>query len=145
MPIAFVASLVFEEKSVVDLTTSLTSEIPETVVPSLLSLAPSGRPLLPATEIVKGYLTLVDKEKNEYNKDLPLELFLRNDAITHIKPKLISIRNCYVNLPLIGTVVIPVGPPAGYGLVFVFFYDPYDPNKHRINSIGEVEEVEEAY
>ena len=110
------------------------------VVPNLLTLAPSGRQIMQTVDIVKGYITLADKNKTEYNKQMPLELFMRNDAIIHIKPKLISIRNCYVDLPLISGIAIPAGPPPGLAIVFAFLYEPYDANKHRINAVGELEE-----
>ncbi len=106
---------------------------------SLLIKAPSGRTLLNYAETAKGYITLADADKKEYNRQIPLELLLRNDnPIIHIKPKLISIRNCFVDLPLIGAVVIPAGPPAGNSIVFVFFYEPYNPEIHRIDSWGEL-------
>jgi hypothetical protein len=109
------------------------------VLPSLIGKSPAGRALLQNGDILKGFITLADKSKKEYNKSMPLELFLRTDSIIHIKPKLISIRNCYVDLPLIGEVVIPAGPPAGLAIVFTIFFDPYDPKIHKINSIGELE------
>jgi hypothetical protein len=110
------------------------------ILPSALTTAPSGRAMFPSVEISKGYITLADQAKKEYNKMLPMELFLRDESIIHIKPKLISIRNCYVELPLISGLAIPAGPPMGYSIVFNFFYEPYDSSRHRLNSVGELEE-----
>ncbi len=83
----------------------------------------NGRSLMSNANVAKGYLTLSDGQKKEYNKQLPLELFYRNDSIIHIEPRVISIRNCYVDFPLINSVVIPAGPPAGLAVMFVFFYE----------------------
>lgn len=99
----------------------------------------SGRNLMSLSDIASGFITLADSSKKEYNKQFPLEMFIRGEVMIHIKRKLISVRNCYVDLPLINAVAIPAGPPAGLAIVFVFMYEPFSADIHKINSIGEVE------
>lgn len=103
------------------------------LMPNIVALAPSGRAVYPTAEAMKGYLTLCDKNKVELNKQLPLETFLRSDSIIHIRPKLISLRNSYVDLPLVNAIVIPAGPPAGLSLLFTFFYLDTKPDRNYIN------------
>ena len=104
-----------------------------------LSKSPSGRITLGTGDFVNGFLTLCDQNKKEIMKQFPLELFLREDPVLHIKPKLISIRNSYVDLPLIGSATIPAVAPAGYAMVFTFYYERFDDRKHSVNKLGEIE------
>ncbi len=115
------------------------------LLPNLTGVAPSGRQQLYYTDAFKGFLTLCDKDRNELNKMLPLELILRSDPIIHFKRRMISIRNSYVEFPNINafSIPIPAGPPAGFALVFTFFYEDFDPSKHRIGNLGEVELISE--
>jgi hypothetical protein len=103
-----------------------------------ITRTPSGRLVLPSLDTNKGYLTLSDPGRVEYNAQMPLELFTRYEPVIWIKPKLVSIRNSFVDLPLVGSLVIPAGPPAGYGIVFTFYFDRYDENIHSINALGEL-------
>ena len=82
----------------------------------------TNRPLLDYFEVAKGFITLADNNGKEFNKMLPLELFLRQDNIIEISPKPIALKKCYVDLPLIGAVNIPAGPPPGLAIMFTFFY-----------------------
>lgn len=95
-----------------------------------ITVAPSGRAILPIIELQKGFITLADAAKKEFNAQMPLEIFVRYEPIIYFKPRRISVRNSYVDFPLINAVAIPAGPPAGYAVVFTFYYDRYDPEKH---------------
>ncbi len=111
------------------------------IVPDFFYLSPNGRAIYPTQYTGQGMITLADANKKELNKQVPLEIFLRADSVIHIKPKIISIRNSYVDLPLIANVG-PI-PPAGYAIVFTFYFDDFNPLKHKVNALGDVEEIEE--
>lgn len=110
------------------------------VASAAITKGTSGRAVMSTVETSKGYLTLADASKKEYNAQIPLELFLKADPIIYIKPKLVSIRNSYVDLPLINAVAIPAGPPPGFSIVFTFYYENFNPQKHVLNGLGEVVE-----
>lgn len=92
------------------------------MLPSYLGSSPSGLTLMLDLNVAKGYLTIQDAQRKELNKQLPLEMFLRGESIIHFTPRKISVRNSYVDLPLINGVAIPAGPPPGLAIVFVFYY-----------------------
>lgn len=97
-----------------------------------------GKQLLPVAEVRKGFLTLSDNSNKDYNAILPMVSFLSAvQNINYIKPRIFNIRNSFVDLPQINT--YGAIPAAGMVILITFFYMTYDPSKHKINSIGELE------
>lgn len=99
--------------------------------------SPDSRDILPYAEHLKCYLTLAGYKNEQYNNRYSLGIFMQGffPNLLFFTPKLISIRNSFIEIPAISTFVIP---PAGYAMVFTVFYDLYDPKKHRVNNWGEL-------
>jgi hypothetical protein len=111
--------------------------------------SPEFRPLLPYFELTKGFITLAGYKNEQYNSRFPFKNFRTNLApllttygldLMFIKPKLISLRHSSVDLPDIGSVVLPA---EGYSISLTVFYDLFDEEKHKLNSWGEL--IEEPH
>lgn len=112
------------------------------VLTELAVKSPAGRAIFPVAELQKGFLTLADRNKAEYNRQLPMEIFVGSEVIIHIKPKLVSIRNSFIELPQLSSLVtaVPAGDIPGWSIVLTFYYDRYDPVKHKLSATGELED-----
>lgn len=93
--------------------------------------------VLPVADTKKAYLTLAGYSNEQYNAKFPLITFMdgASSNIFFIKPKIISIRNSFIELPDAGSLVIPA---SGYAITLAIFYDLYDEKIHKINSKGEL-------
>ena len=99
-------------------------------------LSPSKKPVVPLAHTNQAFLTLVNPNNKIFNASVPVELFIRdNSIITYIHPKLISLRNSYLELPQIGAYAVPVG---GASILVTFFYELFDPAKHKLSAEGEL-------
>lgn len=109
-------------------------------ISSELTKSLKGKDVLPTAEAVKGFITLADIANKEYNALLPLAMLLQNTlslTVMRIKPRMFNIRGSVIELPQIGAYV---GIPAGGMVVCItFFYTPFNPTKHVLNGIGELE------
>jgi len=102
--------------------------------------SPTNRTILNWDKLYSSYLTLMGYDSNLFNDKLPLYLFIRNDFdVLFLKPKKISFRNSYIEIPDVSALVIPAG---GYSVVFTVFYENYDPLKHKFDKSGELIEPE---
>lgn len=102
-----------------------------------VTIAPSRRPILDIEHIFKGFITLVNENNNVFNQSLPLETFYKDPSgIIIIHPKLISVRNTYIELPQIA--LAPALPAGGASLLFTFFYQILDRSVHKLNEMGEL-------
>lgn len=107
-----------------------------TVHSSSIAKSLKGKDLLHNDEVRKGFLTLADIGNRQYNAVLPLNAMLVTPVL-FIKPRMFNIRNSYIDLPQISSYV---GLPAGGAVILItFFYNRYDPAKHILNGIGELE------
>ncbi len=102
------------------------------------------RQCLPLGNIMSSFLNLYGYNQQQFNYQFPLNLFKTEDfwgtirftmEPIFLKPKLVSIRNSSLFIPGAGALVIP---PDGFGLDICFFYELYDPEKHKLNEWGEL-------
>lgn len=94
-----------------------------------------GRTLLPDADLKKGLLTLASKTGKLINKDLPLETFLNNDNyVSFVRPFIIDMAKSLITLPDSAALVLPAGPPAGYGIMITIFYRPFDASKDKVDA-----------
>lgn len=104
---------------------------------SLPTKTPSGRPTIDTSIFLMAQLTLCNSKNEIYNKSLPLELFQRVDLnILHLQPKLINIRNSYIELG--DTSLAAPLAAGGESFIVTFFYEKFNPNIHTVNGIGEL-------
>ncbi len=100
---------------------------------------------LPLPFITTSFLNLYSYGNQQINYQFPLSLF-KTELLwdspgsttmepVFLKPKLISIRNSSLLVSEAGSMVIP---PDGYGVDITFFYELYDPQKHKLNDWGEL-------
>ncbi len=116
-------------------------------ISSLAERTPEYRLIPPFNNVSAGYLTLKGYDNQNYNERMPLNAFLYRSYglaglnysnwidILFIKPKLISIRNSFVEFPNIASWIIPA---EGFGLSFTIFYEIFNPAIHQLNNMGEL-------
>ncbi len=95
-----------------------------------------GKALLTDNEVRKGFLTMADISDRQYNAVLPFYQMLIMPGLI-IKPRMFNIRSSFIELPLISAYG---GIPAGGAVILItFFYKRYNPAKHTLNGLGELE------
>ncbi len=103
-----------------------------------VTVAPSKRPIINVSHLYSGFITLVNDNNIIFNQSLPMELFFRDPSgIIVIHPKLINIRNSFIELPQIANG--PVLPAGGASIAITFFYKMLDKSIHKLSDIGELE------
>jgi hypothetical protein len=97
--------------------------------------SPEFRQVLPFVNMQQTYLTLAGYRNEQYNTRFPLINFMDGNFpnLIFFKPKLVSIRKSFIEIPAIAGLVIPAG---GYSIPFTIYYDMYDPKKHIVNKWG---------
>lgn len=107
-----------------------------TVHSDTMNLSPRGKTLLYYGQMRSCFLTLAGYKNQQFNKQLPFTFFIQNDSpIIYIKPKMINLRNSYVEIADRSTLGIG---PNGSAIVFTFYYEKYDPQKHKLNDMDEL-------
>lgn len=102
-----------------------------------LGVSKSNVTMLPDADLKKSLLTFCTNKQKQIIKELPLETFINNDnAITWFKPFKIDIAKSLVTVPHSLTLVLPVGPPAGYAVQVTLFYRKFDQLKDRLDEDG---------
>jgi hypothetical protein len=102
--------------------------------------------VLPIAKIREGYISLAGYNNEFYNTRLPLSFWESRTGYLEysptgrcntlfFKPRLLSIRNSFIEFPSIASWVLPDG---GYTVPLTFFYEKYDTEKHELNSWGEL-------
>jgi hypothetical protein len=98
--------------------------------------SPSFKTVLSFNQLTSSYLTLAGYKNQQFNTRLPFQLFITNDKkITYIKPKLLNLRNCYIEIANREALVIP---PEGLAVVMTFYYEHFNPQIHKLNEIDEL-------
>jgi hypothetical protein len=100
-------------------------------------ISPSGLPNFDSNALRFCYLTLANKKNEIYNRGMPMQLITENNlSILQLSPKLISIRNSFVELPQQGAfAAIPAG---GAVMLFTFYYKRFNTHIHKVNGNGEL-------
>ena len=101
----------------------------------------------------QSFITLSGNNDEQFNIRMPLLPFFKRintfsgvlyvfDKMLFIKPKMINWRNCFIDIPDIGSTTIPSG---GLAICLTIFYDPYNPDKHKLNGVGELIESDQPH
>lgn len=104
--------------------------------PNPLAVSPTNKPLFSFNDMLKGFLTLANNDNGIFNQSIPLELFYLDVSVfTLLHPKIVSIRNSFMEFPRIANAVVPAG---GASVVCTLYYELFDPSKHQLNAMKEL-------
>jgi len=114
-------------------------------VPVLLTRSPLAYDMAPIDILRTGLLTLSGYKNQQFNTRLPFTALGYGLAegtypadlfeIFYFKPRLVNLRNSYLEFPSIKNFVIPA---TYYSCVISFFYEKYNPSIHQLNEWDEL-------
>jgi hypothetical protein len=111
-------------------------------IPTNILKTPSFASLLNINRISGGLITLAGYNNEMYNTRLPIRIMQKdlgagfyNFNVLFLQPKLISIRNSFIEFPDINNWNVADTPAS---ICITFLYEKYDPKVHQLNSWGEL-------